>query len=119
MKHSPTTNNIKREALPTLSTHLAVSNFSRSFLNELKSTFNNLDVVPASNTSTANNLFTNNGIIIIPEIIPQELPQHEDIMDKKARQKLKKAIRDKAYREKNKEIIKIKSALHYQEKKNK
>ena len=40
-------------------------------------------------------------------------------MDKKARQKLKKAIRDKTYREKNKEIIKIKSALHYQEKKNK
>ena len=70
-------------------------------------------------SKTQNNNNNNNGIIIIPEIIPQELPQHEDIMDKKARQKLKKAIRDKAYREKNKEIIKIKSALHYQEKKNK
>ena len=70
-------------------------------------------------SKTQNNSNNNNGIIIIPEIIPQELPQHEDTMDKKARQKLKKAIRDKAYREKNKEIIKIKSALHYQEKKNK
>jgi len=38
-------------------------------------------------------------------------------MDKKAQQKLKKAIRDKAYREKNKELNKIKSALHYQAKK--
>ena len=59
-------------------------------------------------SKTQNNNNNNNGIIIIPEIIPQELPQHEDIMDKKARQKLKKAIRDKAYREKikNKEIIK-------------
>ena len=70
-------------------------------------------------SKTQNNNNNNNGIIIIPEIIPQELPQHEDIMDKKARKKLKKAIRDKTYREKNKEIIKIKSALHYQEKKNK
>ena len=70
-------------------------------------------------SKTQNNSNNNNGIIIIPEIIPQELPQHEDIMDKKARQKLKKAIRDRAYREKNKEIIKIKSALHYQAKKNK
>ena len=28
-----------------------------------------------------NNNNNNNGIITIPEIIPQELPQHEDIMD--------------------------------------
>ena len=75
-------------------------------------------IIELSKTQNNNNN-NNNGIITIPEIIPQELPQHEDIMDKKARQKLKKAIRDKAYREKNKEIIKIKSALHYQEKKNK
>ena len=76
-------------------------------------------IIDLSKTQNNNNNNNKNGIIIIPEIIPQELPQHEDIMDKKARQKLKKAIRDKAYREKNKEIIKIKSALHYQEKKNK
>jgi predicted GIY-YIG superfamily endonuclease len=70
-------------------------------------------------SKTQNNNNNNNGIITIPEIIPQVLPQNKDIMDKKAQQKLKKAIRDKAYREKNKELIKIKSALHYQAKKNK